>query len=101
MTFTVIYDVAASWERYAPVAAAVSEPCPPGLVVLTAGPTDEGVRIISIWEDEVSWRRFQLQRLWPAVAELLGPPAPPPVERYLRSALFAPGELTDAVGGWC
>lgn len=36
---------------------------PPGLLAHVAGPTDSGWRIINVWEDEASFRRFQSERL--------------------------------------
>ncbi|GAA3842562.1 hypothetical protein GCM10022226_76600 [Sphaerisporangium flaviroseum] len=36
---------------------------PPGLLAHVAGPTDEGWRIINVWESEEAFRRFQSERL--------------------------------------
>lgn len=57
MSYVVVEDVAASWERYEPFAEALV-PAPAGLVVHAAGPTDEGFRIVEVWESEEAWRRF-------------------------------------------
>jgi len=55
--YAVIEDVPASWDRYERVASAV-ERAPPGLLLHMAGPTDEGFRIVEVWQDEGAWRRF-------------------------------------------
>ena len=78
MSYVVVEDVAASWEHYQRFADALAGPAPPGLVVHAAGPTDEGFRIVAVWESEEAWRLFA-ERLIPAVA-----PAPVEVVRELR-----------------
>ena len=35
------------------------------------GPIDGGVRIVDVWVDEASYRRFQTQVLWPALDQLM------------------------------
>ena len=58
MSYVVVEDVAASWEHYRRVADALAGPPPSGLIVHTAGPTDEGFRIVGVWESEQAWRSF-------------------------------------------
>jgi hypothetical protein len=58
MSYAVVEDVAASWESYEQVAAEVQRRTPEGLILYAAGRTDEGVRIIEVWESEEAWRRF-------------------------------------------
>ena len=36
---------------------------PPGLLAHVAGPTEDGWRIINIWDSEEAFRRFQSERL--------------------------------------
>jgi hypothetical protein len=67
MPFAFVNDVAASWERYGPYAQAFEGPTPQGLVIHAAGPTDEGFRIIAVWESEEAWERFRAERLGPRV----------------------------------
>lgn len=57
MSYAVIEDVPASWERYSVVARAMPRRAP-GLLLHVAGPTDEGFRIIEIWESEAAWHAF-------------------------------------------
>lgn len=57
MSYAVIEDVPASWERYEVIARTVGRR-PRGLLLHVAGPTDEGFRIIEIWESEEAWHAF-------------------------------------------
>lgn len=84
--YALVQELAASWEEFRWLAAGLYDPAPPGLVVHVAGPTDEGVRVISVWESEQSWRRFQNERLEPARAALGGPARRLPTTRDLRAA---------------
>ncbi len=67
MSYVVVEDVAASWERYEAVARLIGT-VPTGLVLHVAGPTDEGFRIVEIWESEAAWCRFE-----PDLRAVLGP----------------------------
>jgi hypothetical protein len=78
MSYVVVEDVAASWEHYRRVADALAGPPPSGLIVHAAGPTDEGFRIVGVWESEHAWRTFA-ERLDDAEA-----PAPIQVLRALE-----------------
>jgi len=61
--YAFVEDIAASWEHYARFAAALDGPPPDGLLLHAAGPTDEGFRIIGVWESEADWDRFRENRL--------------------------------------
>ena len=63
MSYVVVEDVAASWEHYQRFADALAGPIPAGLIVHAAGPTDEGFRIVGVWESEEAWQRFLADRL--------------------------------------
>ena len=63
MSYAFVEDVPASWEHYAPFAQALGGPAPEGLILHAAGPTDEGFRIIAVWESEEAWERFRADRL--------------------------------------
>lgn len=91
MSYAFVEDFAASWERYARFAAALEGHPPPGLILHLAGPTDEGFRIISVWESEEAWQHFATSRL---EAEPDGITQIPPVFRALRPAhiVFGPRE---------
>ena len=71
MSFAFVQDIAATWQQYERFASAIAVR-PEGLVLHVAGPTDEGVRIIGVWESEAAWERFK------AEFELeVAPPGPP------------------------
>ena len=84
MAYAYVHDVASSWVQYELVAAALVDPPPEGLLVHLAGPTDEGVRIIDVWESEDAWEHFRAERLAPAIAALGGPSRPEPAFRDLH-----------------
>lgn len=84
MAYAYVQDVASSWEHYALVARALVDPPPDGLILHVAGPTDEGVRIIDVWESETAWEVFRAERLVPAIAALGGPARPEPTFRDLH-----------------
>jgi hypothetical protein len=68
VAYLLVEDVAASWPEYQRRTAATLEPIPAGLILHAAGPTDEGLRIIEVWETEDAWERFRTERLTPALA---------------------------------
>ena len=43
-----------------------------GCVAHVAGPYDGGWRIVDVWEDEAALKRFQAERLFPALARVHG-----------------------------
>jgi hypothetical protein len=98
MPYAFVQDVASSWEHYQHFAAALVEPLPGGLIVHVAGPTDEGFRIIDIWENEQAWENFRAQRLAPAIAALGGPSRPEPTFRGLHPAHVVVGDRTLPAG---
>jgi hypothetical protein len=58
----------------------------PGLVAHVSGPSNDGWRIIDIWETEADQQRFQTERLGPAVTRATaGMSGPPPVPFDMRS----------------
>jgi hypothetical protein len=65
VSYAFVEDIAASWEHYGRFAAALEGPLPDGLLLHAAGPTDEGFRIIGVWESEEAWQRFRRDRLDP------------------------------------
>ena len=86
MAYAFVQDIAASWKQYERVAVGLTDPTPDGLILHLAGPTDEGFRIIDVWNSEQAWQRFQAERLRPAVAALGGPARPEPTFRDLHPA---------------
>lgn len=84
MPYACIQDIASSWSTYERVACALLEPPPPGLIAHVAGPTDEGVRIIQIWDTEEAWERFRTESLVPTIAMLETVARPEPTFRELH-----------------
>lgn len=71
MAYVTVEDVAATWEQYERSLAARVEPPPAGLILHAAGKTDEGYRIIDVWESETAWQHFRSKQLPPdGAAEL-------------------------------
>lgn len=61
MSYALVEDVPASWEQYGAFARTVGQ-APAGLLLHVAGPTDEGFRIIEVWQSEADWLRFSADR---------------------------------------
>jgi hypothetical protein len=99
MAYALVQDIAASWEQYERVAAGLIQPPPPGLILHLAGPTDEGFRIIDIWDSEPAWQAFRAERLQPAIAALGGPARPEPTFRDLDAVHMVLGSVTSVPGG--
>jgi hypothetical protein len=95
VAYAFVQDVAASWQQYE-LAAATVEPVPDGLILHAAGPTDEGFRIIDVWESEDAWHRFEAERLAPAIGALGGPARPEPTFRDVRARHVVFGEAISA-----
>ena len=57
MSYALVEDIPASWERDGVIARALAR-TPRGLLLHIAGPTDEGFRIIEVWQSEAAWRQF-------------------------------------------
>jgi hypothetical protein len=70
VSYAVVEDVPASWHDYERVSAAAVEPVPTGLILHVAGPTDEGIRVIEVWDGERAWKCFRAERLAPMLAAL-------------------------------
>lgn len=98
MAYAFVQDIAASWEQYERVAAGLTEPTPPGLIMHLAGPTEEGFRIIAVWHSQEDWRRFTAERLKPAIAALGGPARPEPTFRELHPAHLVIGSISETRG---
>ena len=94
--YALVQDVASTWEQYERVAAAQMQPAPRGLILHVAGPTDEGVRIIDIWESEQAWQYFRAQRLAPAIAAFGAPGRPEPTFRDLHPVHVVLGDRMQA-----
>ena len=93
MVYAIVQDVASSWEQYQRITARLVEPAPTGLILHVAGQTDEGFRIIDVWESEEAWQRVQAERVMPAIAALGGPARLEPTFRDLHPAHVVVGRI--------
>ena len=99
MAYALVQDIASSWEQYERVAAGLTDPPPPGLLLHLAGPTDEGFRVIEIWESGQAFDRFRSERLRPAIAALGGPARPEPTFRDLHAKHLVIGSIPSTSRG--
>jgi hypothetical protein len=65
MRYACVQDVPASWEIYLGIVEGLEEKVPAGLLVHAAGPTDEGFRMIEVWESKAACDRFHSGRRRP------------------------------------
>jgi hypothetical protein len=93
VAYAFVQDVSSSWEQYERVTSALVDPAPPGLILHVAGPTDEGFRVIDVWETQEAWQRFQSERVAPAIAALGGPARPEPTFRDLHPVHLVAGRI--------
>jgi hypothetical protein len=57
--YAIVHDVPASWADYPPGLESLDQSLPDGLLVRVAGPTEEGFRLIEVWQSEHDWTRFR------------------------------------------
>ena len=88
MPYAIVEDVAANWESYVRSAVDVEQLRSRGLILHAAGRTDEGVRIIEVWESAEAWQRFAAESRRSAGDRFADAP------RYLRE--FTPAHLVIA-----
>jgi hypothetical protein len=91
--YAVVQDVAASWDEYEHISGALSEAVRDGLILHVAGPTDEGFRVIGVWENERAWHDFHRRRLQPAIAAFRRPNAHQPALRDLHPLHIVIGDI--------
>ncbi len=92
MSYAFVQDVPATWETYRTIAGSLAKGCPEGLVVHAAGPTDEGFRMIGIWDSRELCDRFRDERLSKILASLTCGTRSQPTYRELRVAHLITGE---------
>jgi hypothetical protein len=82
MTYAYVQDLpGATIEGYDEITAQLGDERPAGLVVHLAGPTDDGIRFIDVWETEDDFKRFLAERLIPATSVVLAGAAEAPDSR--------------------
>lgn len=76
MTYALVQDVpGGDWETYSRINDEVGKEPIAGLVLLAAGPHEDGVRVISLWESPQAYQSFVVDRLSPAALRVTGFPA--------------------------
>jgi hypothetical protein len=91
--YAFVQDVAATWEQYQRVAETMYGPVPDGLIIHVAGRTDEGYRVIEVWQDQAACERFHLDRLARAASTVDAPERPQPTFRDLRPDRIVVGSV--------
>ena len=89
MAYVTVEDVAATWEQYERSLAALVDPVPAGLILHAAGKTDEGYRVVDVWESEAAWQQFRARR--PLADDVRGPAG----GEQVRFRDFRPRPLRD------
>ena len=86
MSYAYVQDVPAAWDTYLGMAAVLGGAAPEGLVLHVAGPTEEGFRMIGIWDSRETWNRFRDARLRPIFEGLAADSRIQPTYRELNIA---------------
>jgi hypothetical protein len=88
VAYACVQDIPINWQSYEVIRATLVDPEPDGLIAHLAGPTDEGVRIIEIWDTQERWDEFRANRLTPAIQALHVPRRREPTFRALDAKHF-------------
>lgn len=72
--YAVICDIAASRASYPASELALAGDAAPGLLLHAAGATDDGYRVIDVWESEAAWVRHCATSVVPTVTAYSSPP---------------------------
>lgn len=99
MSYAFVQDVPATWDTYRGVAETLAQSCPKGLVIHAAGPTDEGFRMIGIWDSREAWDRFRDEHLTPILEALASGSRAQPTYRELKIVHLITGEPTPRSHG--
>ena len=94
MGYAFVQDVPATWDTYRKVAEALGAAAPEGLVIHVAGPTEEGFRMIGIWESCEHWARFRDDRLHSILETLAAGSRVQPTYRDLNIVHLLSGPLS-------
>jgi len=93
MSYAFVQDIPATWDTYLGIAEALGAAAPEGLVIHVAGPTEEGFRMIGIWDSREAWDRFRDDRLHTILEDLAGGSRIQPTYRDLQIAHLLSGPL--------
>jgi hypothetical protein len=95
MRYAFVQDVPATWDTYRGVAETLEAESPEGLVIHVAGPTDEGFRMIGIWDSPEAWDRFREDHLRTMLESLAGRSRIQPTYRELNVAHLVVNSLKE------
>jgi hypothetical protein len=95
MLYAFVQDVPATWDTYRGVAETLEAEPPEGLVIHVAGPTDEGFRMIGIWDSRDAWDLFREDRLRTILESLAGRSRIQPTYRELNVAHLVVNSLKE------
>jgi hypothetical protein len=95
MRYAFVQDVPATWDTYRGVAETLDAESPEGLVIHVAGPTDEGFRMIGIWDSRDAWDLFREDRLRSILESLAGRSRIQPTYRELNVAHLVVNSLKE------
>ena len=93
MSYAFVQDVPATWDTYRGIAETLSSDCPEGLVLHAAGPTDEGFRMIGIWDSRAMCNRFRDERLSEVLESLTCGTRTRPTYRELQIAHLVSADI--------
>jgi hypothetical protein len=71
MPYAFIQEVPADANMYGEIRAKLGVEAPSGLVAHIVVKQDGGLRYIDVWDTQADWERFRVERVEPAVAEVL------------------------------
>jgi hypothetical protein len=91
MSYAFVQDIPATWGSYQEVADALEACAPDGLLLHVAGPTDEGFRMIGVWDSREPWDRFRDDRLGAILEKIAGGSRLRPTIRELNVAHLLSG----------
>lgn len=97
MAYALVQDLPLSWERYERFARQLVDPVPDGLLLHLAGPTDEGFRVIDVWDSEDSSRAPQARRLRLSVERFGVPNRREPTVRELHGLHLVIGRAVAVI----
>ncbi len=98
MSYAFVLDIPATWDTYLGIAEVLGAPAPEGLVIHVAGPTEEGFRMIGIWDSRETWDCFLADRLHGILDGLTRDSRIRPTYRELEIAHLLPGRLDEDLG---
>jgi hypothetical protein len=70
MTYAMTQEIPVDWATFEKINAELGPETPDGLVVHVAGPSTNGVRMITVWQTKEAFDRFGEEQLLPALQRI-------------------------------